>query len=300
MEAKILTEVEGGAASPRHLVLSSQVWLQGVVLLLASVVLYADVLVRLGRQWWTDPNFSHGFIVPLFSLFLVWQMRNQLAELAVEPAWTGLLLIAAALALLIVGALGAELFLSRLSVVVVLAGLVVQMLGWNWFRALSFPLGVLLLMIPLPAIVFNQIAFPLQLMASQFATGLLRLCGVPVLREGNIIVLPSMSLEVVQACSGIRSLVSLVTLAVIYGYFLESRWTWRTVLAVSAIPIAVVANAVRIMGTGLLGQYWDPDKAEGFFHTFSGWVIFVVSLGLLFAWHSLSKWLVSKVSRRPT
>jgi exosortase len=142
-------------------------------------------------------------------------------------------------------------------------------------------------MIPIPAILFNQIAFPLQLMASQSAAWLLPLLGVPTLRLGNVIQLPVMTLEVVEACSGIRSLVSLTTLAIIYGYLLDNRVARRVILAFSAIPIAVIANSLRIVGTGVLGEYWDPEKAEGFFHTFSGWLIFVVSLLMLFAVHTL-------------
>jgi exosortase len=116
---------------------------------------------------------------------------------------------------------------------------------------------------------------------------LLPLLGVPVLREGNVINLPAMPLEVVEACSGIRSLLSLVTLAIIYGYLVETRTWVRVVLALAAIPIAVAANSLRIVGTGLLVQYWDPDKAEGFFHTFSGWLIFVVALAMLVLFHRL-------------
>jgi exosortase len=169
--------------------------------------------------------------------------------------------------------------------VLLLAGVIIYFAGWRYFRALLFPWGVLFLMIPIPVIVFNQIAFPLQFLASQLATWLLSVLGVPVLREGNVIHLPVMSLEVVEACSGIRSLVSLTALAVIYGYFAESRNLWRVILVVAAIPIAVVANGLRIMGTGLVVQYWDPQKGEGFFHTFSGWIIFVLSLAMLFALH---------------
>ena len=138
------------------------------------------------------------------------------------------------------------------------------------------------LAIPIPIIIFNEVALPLQFLASRLATGLLQFLGVPVLREGNVIRLPSMSLEVVEACSGIRSLMSLVTLAVFYGKLLEERWWNRIILVLAAIPIAVAANGLRVMGTGLLGQYWSPDKAEGFFHTFSGWLIFVLSLGMLY------------------
>jgi exosortase len=144
-------------------------------------------------------------------------------------------------------------------------------------------------MVPIPAIIFNQITFPLQLLASKLASAALPLFGVPVLREGNIIELPAMPLEVAEACSGIRSLLSLGTLAIIYGYFLETKISRRTLLALAAVPIAVAANAFRIVGTGLLVQYWDPDKALGFFHEFSGWVIFVVSLLLLLLFQRLMK-----------
>ena len=261
-------------------------WVQGAVLTLFIGLLYYDVLRRLTLQWVNDPNFSHGFFVPLFSVYLLWQRRERLSELQLRPSWTGLAVMAAAIALLVVGVLGAELFLSRASLLLLLAGLVVQLLGWNWLQAMTFPLAFLFLMIPIPAILFNQIAFPLQLLAARMATAMLSLFGVPVLREGNVIQLASMSLEVVEACSGIRSLVSLLTLALIYGYLLEPSWLRRTLLALASIPIAVMANAVRVMGTGILGQYWDPDKARGFFHEFSGWVIFVLSLGMLFAFHT--------------
>jgi exosortase len=148
--------------------------------------------------------------------------------------------------------------------------------------------------------VFNQITFPLQILASELASFLLPIFGVPVLREGNVIQLPAMPLEVAEACSGIRSLMSLTTLAIVYGFFLETK-TWpRVWLALSAIPIAVAANAFRIVGTGLMVQHWDPEKALGFFHEFSGWVIFIVSLGLLFAIHSGVKALVNYVGTKRT
>ncbi len=159
------------------------------------------------------------------------------------------------------------------------------MLGWTYYRAVFFAWAFLLFMIPIPAILFNQITFPLQLLASQVASTLLPLLGVPILREGNVLHLPAMPLEVAEACSGIRSLMSLGTLAIVYGYFLEPRTWARIALTIAAIPIAVTANASRIVGTGLLVQYWDPDKALGFFHEFSGLVIFVVSFALLIAVH---------------
>lgn len=260
---------------------------QGIVLALLAGWLYFPILSRLANQWWTDPNFSHGFFVPAFSLFVLWQDRSHLLSLARKPSFWGLPITVLGLAVLVVGSLGAELFLSRVSFLLVIAGLVIFFLGWRYFRAVLFPWAFLLLMIPIPAIIFNQITFPLQILASKVAANVLPLAGVPVLREGNIINLPAMPLEVAQACSGIRSLLSLGTLAIIYGYLMETRNWMRTVLALASIPIAVVANSLRIVGTGLLVQYWDPDKAEGFFHAFSGWLIFVVSLGLLFLLHHL-------------
>ena len=147
--------------------------------------------------------------------------------------------------------MGAELFLSRISGLILLAGLVWTFAGLPMLRVLKFPLLVMLLAIPFPAVIYNQITFPLQLFASRVAASILPLFNVPVLREGNVIELPMMRLEVAEACSGIRSLMSLFTVAVIYGYLLEPSTLRRTLLALASIPIAVAANALRIVGTGL-------------------------------------------------
>ena len=264
-----------------------QLWVRLGVLFCLVGFLYFDVLRRLVTQWMNDPNYSHGFFVPAFSLYVLWNDRKKFEALKASPSWLGLVLVMAALAQLIVGQLGAELFLSRSSLILLLGGAVIYLLGWAYLRLAFFPWVFLVFMVPIPTIVFNQIAFPLQTLASKLATAQLQLLGVPVLREGNVIQLPAMALEVVEACSGIRSLMSLFTLAIIYGYFLEAGTVRRTVLAFSAIPIAVIANAWRVTGTGLLGEYWNPDKAQGFFHSFSGWIIFVISLLLLFGTHGL-------------
>ena len=257
------------------------------VLAVVSVWLYWHTLLHLVGQWWSDPNFSHGFFVPLFSAFVIWQERDRLARITPQPSWAGLIVLLAGLGVLIIGRLGAELFLDRSSLLLVLAGVVILFLGWNLFRVVLFPWAFLLLMIPLPTIVFNQITFPLQLLASKVAATVLPVLGVPILREGNVINLPSMALEVAEACSGIRSLMSLVTLAIIYGYLMERRLWVRWLLAIASVPIAVAANSMRIIGTGLLVQYWDADKAEGYFHASWGWIIFVVSLIMLYALHAL-------------
>jgi exosortase len=284
---------ESGVALPSPqgtLVYRAWLWLAAALAVLISLQ-YSSILLLLVKTWCTDSNFSHGFFVPAFSAFVIWQKRKELASVPISPAWSGLVVIVLALLVYLLGVIGAELFLSRSSLVLLLSGLVVYFLGWAFLRALAFPLAFLLLMIPLPALILNQITFPLQFLASNVASSLLSSLGVPVLREGNIIQLPTMSLEVVEACSGIRSLVSLVTLAIIYGYLQESSAALRVILAVAAVPIAIAANSLRVTGTGLLGVYWGPDKAEGFFHTFSGWIIFILALGMLFVAHRALRFL---------
>jgi len=252
---------------------------------LAPLVLYVygPTFAGLFRQWLNDPNFGHGSLVPLFSAFVIWKRRRLLACLPPKPSWVGLAVVIFSLVMLVAGVLGAELFLARSSFIFLLAGLVILFCGWEYFRALLFPWGCLFLMVPIPSIVFSQITLPLQLLASKLAGYALALLGVPVLRSGNIITLPAMSLEVAEACSGIRSLMSLITLAVIYGYFTESRLLLRGLLVVAAIPIAVAANGLRIVGTGLLVHYGNERLAEGFFHLFSGWLVFLMSLVMLWA-----------------
>jgi exosortase len=256
--------------------------LGSIVICLLVVAVYYQVLAKLVTDWWQIPDFSHGFLVPLFSAYLVWEKRTTLRGIQLAPSWSGIAVIVLGLVVLLLGVYGSELFLSRVSLIILLAGLVLCFGGRQFLKELRFALLVLLLAIPIPAIVFNQITFPLQILASKLASALLPLFGVPVLREGNVIELPLMKLEVAEACSGIRSLMSLFTLAVFYGYFLEKSFWRRVALALASIPIAIAANAVRILGTGLCVQYWDPDKAMGFFHEFSGWVIFLVSLACLF------------------
>ena len=263
------------------------VW--SAVLLGLVVLLYAGVLRSLVGQWWSDPDYGHGFLVPLFSGYVVWRQREQWLKSESKPTNFGLLVIVGALVLLLVGSLGAELFTSRFSLLTLLAGMILFLAGWKVLRAVSFPLAFLLLMIPIPVIIYNQITFPLQLLASRFATFWLEVAQVPVLREGNVLILPNYSLEVVEACSGIRSLMTLITLAVAYGYLVEPRRSVRYALVILMIPIAIVSNAIRIMGTGVLTYYFGPKAAEGFFHEFSGWVIFLAALILMFASHSILK-----------
>ncbi len=246
------------------------------------------------KQWYEDPNYSHGFFVPVFCLWLLWMNRKSWMGKPLKPSAAGLLVVVAAMGLLVVGTLGAELFLPRFSLCLLLGGLVLYFAGWQMLRAVVAPWLALFLMIPLPVIIFNQIAFPLQILASRLACWQLELLHVPVLREGNIIVLPSMSLDIVEACSGLRSLMSLLTIAVFYGLFFERRVWMRCLLVLLAIPVAVVTNALRITISAVLAEYVSHQLAEGFFHAFSGFLLFLLSLAVLAGVHSLGSRFVRK------
>lgn len=246
------------------------------------VALYHHVIVKLVHDWETDGNYSHGFLIAPIALYLGWERRDLLRGLDRRPSSIGFALVLASIAVLAAGTLGAELFLTRISILGLIAGVVVFLFGWQHLRVLAFPIAFLILMIPLPALIFNQIAFPLQLLASRAGEAALTALGIPVLREGNVIVLAHTTLEVAEACSGIRSLVSLITLGIVYGYFTDSRTSVRVLIALSTIPVAIVANGLRVAGTGIAAQVYGPEAAEGFFHEFSGWVVFVVAFSAVF------------------
>jgi len=263
-----------------------------VGLLCAFGVLYHRVIAKLVSDWATDDNYSHGFLIVPIALYFVWERRRELQVVERRPSVLGLIVVLGSVATLIAGVLGAELFLTRISMVGVVGGTVLFVLGWRHLRILAFPIAFLLLMVPIPAIIFNQIAFPLQLLASRFGEWALTACSIPVLREGNIIILASTTLEVAEACSGIRSMISLLTLGIIYGYFTDPRAHVRLIIALVTIPTAIVANGFRVAGTGVAAHYYGPAVAEGFFHTFSGWLLFLVAFAMLFLLTRLVLWIL--------
>jgi len=265
--------------------LPTRTWLSAALIGFFLLLLYGRVGAKLVHDWLAFPDYSHGLLIPFFFAYVLWRKRYILMGTPVQPKWAGLPFVALALLIYVTGVFGADLFLSRVSFVLLTIGLLWTLAGRPMLRRWTFLLFVMLLAIPLPAVILNHITFPLQIQASEVASAALPVFGVPVLREGNVINLPAMPLEVAEACSGIRSLMSLFTVAVIYGYLLEPRTSVRVILAAASLPIAVLANAVRIIGTGLCVQYWDPEKALGFFHEFSGWLLFVISLTSLYLLH---------------
>ena len=262
---------------------------QGFLLVGVVLALYAPILSRLVAQWYNDADYSHGFLVPLLSGYLIWRQRDELAKIPRRPSFWGMIVVLLSLGVLFLGSLGAELFLSRSSLVGVICGLVIYFHGWAMLKKLIFPIAFLMFAIPLPALIYNEIVFPLQFIASTFATRTLELLNLfPIMREGNVLVIPEMRLEVVEACSGIRSLMSLLALAAGYGYLAERSNLVRWFMFFAMIPLAIISNGTRVMITALMAHYIGPRAAEGFMHEFSGWVIFVVATVLFLALHSLT------------
>jgi len=256
----------------------------GIALITGAVLLvYWPFLRSLVNAWIDDGNYSHGFLIAPLAAYFAWERRDQLRKLPIVPSWFGIVLIVGAILILLVGVLGSELFLTRISLLFLLAGIVQFLFGTAHLRVLMFPLLFLILMIPLPAIIFNKIALPLQFFASRVGESTIAAANIPVLREGNVLVLANTKLEVAEACSGIRSLVSLITLGVVFAYFADTRTWVRAAIVLSTIPVAILANGARVAGTGILAHWYGPEAAQGFFHEFSGWVVFVVAFVMILA-----------------
>jgi len=249
---------------------------------LGFAILYWQVLVKLVLDWYHDDNYSHGFLIVPIAAYFAWERRARLKAAAQNPSVLGLVVVLGSIAVLLAGILGSELFLTRLSIVGVVAGAVLFMFGWRHLRILAFPIAFLLLMIPIPAIIFNQIAFPLQLLASNVGAYTISSLDIPILREGNVLILANAQLEVAEACSGIRSLVSLFTLGLVFGYFVDKRAWVRVVIALSSIPVAILANGLRVASAGVAAHNFGRAGVEGLFHEFSGWVVFVLAFLMMF------------------
>src|SRR6266478_4120628 len=242
-------------------------WLAVLFLSTLVVILYASVLGSLARQWWNDPNYSHGFFVPLFAAYILWRERGRWGAQQSCANNSGLAIILGAIGLLVLGTLAAEIFTSRVSLLILICGMIVFLAGYKTLRSMAFPIGYLIFMIPLPAIIYYQLTFPLQLLASRMGANGLVALGVPTVREGNLLILPNCTLEVVEACSGVRSLLSLLAAVVGYVYLAEPRIWKRCVLIASTIPIVIVSNGFRLVATGLLSFFFGPGADSGLAHT---------------------------------
>jgi exosortase len=245
---------------------------------------YAQILFHLSEQWYDNPDMGHGFFVPVIACFMAWQIWPTVADTPAKPNWWGLVIVLWAALQLYLATLGAELFLSRTSFVISLFGIVLLLGGTAYLKAFSFPLFLLFFMVPIPAVIYNSLTFPLQLRASEAAEWAISFLGIPIIREGNVLELASQKLNVVEACSGIRSLLTLTFVSLVYGYFAETRIWIRGLLFFATIPIAIVANAGRVTLTGVLSEI-NPEFAEGFIHEAQGMVIFLAAIVILVAFH---------------
>lgn len=259
-------------------------WIAG--LMLAS---FYPMLERLVSQWMNDDDMGHGFFVPIVAAYIAWQRKDDILAAPASRSYLGIAVMLYASVQYILGTIAAENFLTRTSIIFSIAGAVLFVGGKPLLKVLAFPIFLLVFMVPIPAVIYNQITFPLQLFASSVAEKSLLLLGIPVLRDGNILELAEHKLSVVEACSGIRSLLSLTFLSLVYGFFFESRTWLRALLLFATVPIAIAANAFRVSMTGVLYEY-KSEWAEGFFHTAEGWVIFMFALSMLLAFHRLAIW----------
>lgn len=262
-------------------------------------ICYFPMLQALVSQWSYDEDMGHGFFVPAIAAYVAWQHRDELLSTPVQPSMWGIPLLLWGAFQLTIGNLGAELFLQRTALIFTIVGSIWLVCGTRILRILIFPLSLLIFMVPIPAVIYNRITFPLQLFASTVAEISLNLIGIPALREGNVLELANNKLSVIEACSGIRSLLSLTFLSLVYGYFFDQKWWVRPILLVGVIPIAIIANATRVTITGIISEY-DKELAQGVFHSLEGWVIFMIAFVMLGVLHQTINWVHRSIVRART
>lgn len=267
------------------------VWLKAATTVGLIAALYSFILPDLASEWWTVEASSYGMLIPPIALYLVWIRRRTTLAIPAQPDGRGLALVAAACLVFLLGQLAAEFFLARVSFVLLLAGLTWTFWGFARLQTMAFPFVLLLTMVPLPALVYNAMAAPLQLLASSVATDIVQFLGVSIYRDGNIIHLATTSLGVAEACSGLNSLSSLVVGSLLLGFLENASIPGRILLILLSVPLAIAVNVLRVAGTAVLADY-RPEYAMGFYHLFSGWLVFVMGFGML--------WLLGKLIFRWT
>ena len=264
------------------------------VILLALLWLYLPFLKTLFAEWGTNDDYSHGYFIPFLSVYFIYAIRDQLKNIKIEPNNTGLVILLLGLGQLILGKIGSEFFTQRTSLIIVLLGLILFFLGWQYLKKLFIPIGYLIFMVPLPAIIWNKIAFPMQLFSSFLTEQIVSFLGIPIYREGNVIHLAQTTLEVVAACSGLRSLVTMFALSAALAFLSPLSGKKKLILFLAAAPIAIFANIVRLTATALMATKIGAEAAQGFLHEFSGIVVFLLGLSLLIS----VNWLLGKTTEK--
>ena len=276
-----------------------QAWWLPLVLVLGCLVFsYWGIVQEMVKQWLSNEDYSHGLLIIPIAAYLVWQRRSQLKAAEVRPDWRALPVLVFAIAVFLVGELGAELFTTRVSMLIFVVGVTWFLYGFQVLKLLCFPLAFLFLMLPLPGFIYRNLTFPLQIFSSIWSVKLLHILGVSAIREGNLIDIGFMQLQVVEACSGLRYILPLFTLGVLFAYFGQKVVWKRIVLVIATIPIAICANVLRVGGTGFIGVHWGSKAAEGFFHSFSGWVVFMLCIVFFGLVNALLKYLPGRTAKK--
>jgi exosortase len=273
-------------AEPQSIVeirrVSPSVLIQVLIVVGLMWVLFQNVLVDMAKDWWNVDAYSQGMLLPPLALYVAWLGRFQTFRHPVLPDVRGIFITALACTTFVLGRVASEFFLTRISFVVFIVGLIATFWGFSRLKTLAFPLLLLATMVPLPTMVYNSLAAPLQLFASDLAAQIAQICGVSVYRDGNILELAGVTLGVAEACSGLNSLSALFVGSILLGYLTCSGLTSRMILFFAAIPLAIIVNIARVTGTAVIADY-NQEFAMGFYHTFSGWLVFVAGFGLLYA-----------------
>ena len=265
-----------------------------------ALVAYGPVLVRLIANWWQDTEYSHGLICVPLAAAIVWSRREELTSIRPVPSRAGLAGATAAIALLLIGTLGAELFLTRVSLLLFISSAVLYLFGWRHLRAVAFPLALVALSIPIPAILMTHVTLPLQFAASSAAETTLAGIGIPVLREGNVLVLPDATLQVAEACSGVRSMMSLLVIGVFIARIMDRHVATRIAIVAAAVPVTIFINAFRVTTTAVLTQFYGVAAAQGLIHEALGIVLFLASAAMLAGCARVLVKMAPRVSVKPS
>lgn len=279
---KLMSTAARPAAEPTPLDWKSLPWASIGLIGAFLTALYWDVIPPMVEVWMTDPGYSHGILIPPLAAYVAWLHKDEIAAIPATQDLRGVAVTVFGCLVFLIGRLGAEFFLTRVSLVIVLAGIALTFWGAERFKKLLFALFLLATMVPIPAIIYNRLAAPLQLFASSVSESVLNVIGIPVFRDGNILNLPQISLGVAEACSGLRSISSLAVLALVVGYFVLRSVPLRGFLLLLAFPTAIAVNVLRIVLTALAAQQ-NPEWARGFLHDFSGWAVFLLGFLILYA-----------------
>ena len=258
-----------------------QRWFKAFLFCATIIFVYGQVMADLATDWWNVPSQSQGLLIPPLALYIAWERRNQTLAQPVVPTSLGLIGVGLACFMFLVGKLGAEVFSMRASFVVLLIALTITFWGWRRLRTLALPFLLLATMVPLPAMLYNAAATPLQLLASRVATDVAQTIGVTVYRDGNIIHLANIRLGVEEACSGLNSLTALAVGAILLAYLQCRHISARVLLMLLSVPIAIAMNVLRVCGTAVIADY-HREFALGFYHLFSGWLVFLLGFGVLY------------------